>query len=326
MDIEEFMEYIKEHILEVFEIKEGNGFSADDCEVMLGEVMRNNGIRLHGLSIRVNKERTSPNIILDSFYDAYQHGVPTSLIMEQIWSEYHRVKDMNISCSADITNLEEVKDNIIMRLVNYDRNKDRLASCPHTKFLDMVITYHYIAEMNAEGVSSALITDSEMALWGLTTEELHELAVSNTERLFPPHMESLSGVIAKAIKKKVPEECGMAEEIEMILQCLEETPDKINMWVLSNDQGRNGANCILYKNQLAKVAEELDANLYILPSSIHEVMLVVENEDTEPEYLQELVQDANMSAVGLIDLLSDNIYYYDRDKDEVSIYEQTAVT
>lgn len=325
MDIKEFMEYIKEHILEVFEIMEGEGFSADDCKVILEEVIRNNGIHLHGLVIRPNKEQSCPSIILDSFYDAYQNGAPTSLIMEQIWKEYHAVKERNISCPADITSIDEVKDRITMRLVNYERNKVRLADCPHTGFLDMVITYHYMAEVTVEGVASALITNDMMSLWGLTKEELHEMAVRNTERIFPAHMESLAGVIANAIKKKVPGECGMEEEIEALTQCIGKTPDKVNMWVLSNDSGLNGANCILYENQLAKLAEELDANLYILPSSIHETVLVAEDEDTEPEFLQELVQDANLSAVGLIDLLSDNIYYYDRDKDEVSIYEEAAV-
>ena len=98
-----------------------------------------------------------------------------------------------------------------------------------------------------------------------------------------------------------------------------------SIWVLSNNEGLNGANCILYKDCLSKLARELDANLYILPSSIHETMLVAENEDAEPEFLQELVREANLSVVGLIDLLSDNIYYYDRDKDEIIIYEQAAV-
>lgn len=325
MDKEEFMQYIKEHILEVFEMMEEGSISADDCDVMLQEVIRNNGIRLHGLSVRVNKERTSPNIILDTYYNDYQQGVPTSLIMEQIWKEYRAVKKLNIPCTANITNIEEVKDNIVMRLVNYERNKVRLADCPHTRFLDMVISYYYIAVDAEGGIASALITNNELDLWGLTTEELHELAASNTERLFPAHMESLSRVITNAIRRKVPEECDMAGEIEMLAQCIEGTSDRIGMWVLSNDEGLNGAICILYKDQLSKLAKELDANLYILPSSVHETILAVDDEDVEPEFLKELVEDANMSSVGLIDLLSDNIYYYDRDKDEVTIYEQSAV-
>lgn len=324
MDIEEFMEYIKEHILEVFAMMEGEGFSADDYVVSLGEVVRNNDVHLHGIVIGEKSKGIFPKISLNSFYEEYRDGVPTSLIMQKIWIQYRLLKERNIPSSQDLTNIEEIKDKIILRLVNYERNRERLAECPHMKFLDLVVTYHYITEIAPGEFVSALITYDEMESWEMTQEEMHELAVKNTERIFPANVKSLAKVVADAYMEKIPDGCDLKEEFEAYIQYLEEKP-KYDMRILSNDRGINGANCILYKDQLSKLAKELDANLFVLPSSVHELILVAEDEDIEPEFLKELVRDANLSAVGLIDLLSDNIYYYDRDKDEVSIYEQAAV-
>jgi hypothetical protein len=92
------------------------------------------------------------------------------------------------------------------------------------------------------------------------------------------------------------------------------------MYVLTNEQRLNGATCILYDNVIRNFAKVQDCNIFILPSSVHEVMLVPENAETEPEFLSELVLEANQSAVGLIDLLSDNVYYYDREREQIYIY------
>lgn len=104
------------------------------------------------------------------------------------------------------------------------------------------------------------------------------------------------------------------------LKKAEENESGVNMFVLTNDSGVNGATCMLYDNVIKNFARVQDSNIFILPSSIHEVMLVPENEEIDPAFLAELVVQANKGAVGLIDLLSDNIYYYDKEKNQVFIY------
>ena len=102
---------------------------------------------------------------------------------------------------------------------------------------------------------------------------------------------------------------------------LEEMENNVSIFVLTNDVGVNGATCILYDDVIKNFAKVQGCNIYILPSSVHEVMLVPENADTEPEFLKELVVEANQSAVGLIDLLSDHIYYYDMDSEQIRMCE-----
>ena len=105
-------------------------------------------------------------------------------------------------------------------------------------------------------------------------------------------------------------------------ESFEEMESGVNMYVLTNDTGLNGATCILYDNVIKNFAKVQESNVFLLPSSVHEMMLVPEDEDTDAEFLSQLVIEANQNAVGFIDLLSDNIYYYDREKDQVIIYGQ----
>lgn len=150
-------------------------------------------------------------------------------------------------------------------------------------------------------------------------DALYEAALANTMREFPWKLDSLAHVIFKQIQEKYP---GMAEEeMEEGFLLSEELAEKTGMYVLTNDAGVNGASCLLYDGVIRDFAKVQGRNVFILPSSIHELMLVPEQEDTEPAFLKELVVEANQSAVGLVDLLSDSLYYYDRERDTVSIYE-----
>ena len=154
-------------------------------------------------------------------------------------------------------------------------------------------------------------------MWKVDFDELYQLALFNTMREFPWKMDSLVRVITENIRKQ--EESVLPESL---LKELEEMENGVSMYVLTNDHCVNGATCILYDNVLRNFARVQDCNIFVLPSSIHEVMLVPENTETEPEFLAQLVVEANQSAVGLIDLLSDNIYYYDRERDQMYIYGQ----
>lgn len=337
MNYEEFLDYIKENLPEYMEYyeqwkqnkKENTDKDNDDnkSDVQKGEyraellkVVKNNGIVLDGLTLRKSDESISPTIYLNSFFDGYQMGKPMSVIMQDIIQQY---ESMKVGMSLDIVNIYDfnaVKDDIILRLVNYERNRELLKTCPHKRFLDLAITFRFVASMDVLGVSSSLIRNEEFEVWNMDVEDLYQIAMFNTMREFPWQMDSLANIIVDSLQKKVSEE--MAKEFEEEIAMLEQTKNGVNLFVLSNDTGVNGASCILYDSVLKNFAKVQESNLFILPSSVHEVMLVPEDSETDPEFLENLVREANQSSVGLIDLLSDHIYYYDREKDKLFIYGQ----
>lgn len=335
MNYQEFLNYMEEHFsnyLLQFESVKQKQENVVDCEnitledtneytVGLHQVFKNNGIKLDGLVIRKNNETVSPNIYLNSYFDSYQLGEPLHCIMEQIAKQYFDIRQEQQFEVDNLLDFQAVKDQIIIRLVNYEKNREVLKNCPHKRFLDLAVTYRYMVKQDAYGLASSLIRYDEFLYWEMDEDELYRIALFNTMREFPWHVESLTSVVFNCIKKTLSEE--EQEALEMDFQKLEDEKDSVPMYVLSNDSGLNGASCMLYDSVIRNFAKVQGSNVVILPSSIHEIILVPEHEDTDMDLLQKLVLDANESAVGLIDLLSDSVYYYQLDKDAITIYSET---
>ncbi len=332
MDYQEFLLYLEENLPEYLrqydsraERQEEKDSSEDLAEtseykIEFQQMLKNNGVVLDGIVIHKTGETASPNIYLNDYYNDYQMGKPSSLIMEEISCQYHRIREENDIAYVNLSDFKKVRDSIVLRLVNYDKNRSMLKTCPHKRYLDLAIVFRYMAGRSSIGIASSLIRNEEFALWDVSLEELYQTALFNTMREFPWHMDSLAKVIVDSFKKRMPEED--TEELAEELSILEQTENGVSMFVLSNDTGVYGAACILYDSVLKNFARVQECNIFILPSSVHEVMLVPENTDTEPEFLKNLVEEANRSAVGLVDLLSDHIYYYDRDREQVFIHGQ----
>lgn len=345
MNYEEFLEYIKEHIGErlfyyeqnkrgakleqqthrILEVRDGKKEISQPeelYEVELHRVMKNNGIILDGLTIRKVGESISPNIYLKPYFDSYQMGKPIANILDEIVLRYDQLKVEADFEVFDIFDFSTVKERLVVRLVNYERNKDLLKNCPYKRFLDLAITFRIIVSKDMVGMASTLVSSEELAAWGINEEALYQIALFNTMREFPWRMDSLAKVLLELLKKTPREDLSQEDlsELREEIEILEQTENGVNMFVLSNESGMNGATCLLYDSVLKNFAKVQDSNIYILPSSVHEVMLVPEGEETDSVFLEQLVSDANRSAVGLIDLLSDHIYYYDREKDKVYIF------
>lgn len=313
MNYEEFLEYMKEHLKEFLE----GGEEGQKYEIHIHKIVKNNGIVLDGLAIRKEAEPVSPNIYLNPYFESYQMGKPIAVIMEEIILRYQRLCEENEIEVLDITDFNNVRDKIVLRLVNYEKNKEMLKMCPNRRYLDLAITFRYMVSKDSLGIASSLVSKEEFELWQVDLEELYHLALFNTMREFPWRMESLVRVVTESIRGQAN---GMMSED--IIKELEQMENGVNMYVLTNDHGINGATCILYDNVIRNFAKVQDCNIFVLPSSVHEVMLVPENTETEPEFLEGLVMEANKSAVGLIDLLSDHVYYYDREREQMYIYKQ----
>ncbi|MGN0435510.1 MAG: DUF5688 family protein, partial [Wujia sp.] len=196
---------------------------------------------------------------------------------------------------------EQLKDRVFLKLINYEKNKELLKDCPYIPFNDLAITFRYLVKYSDGGIASALINNKELDLWKVNTEYLMRYAKENTVKLFPP--------VIKSMKDMLREMCGFSGEI----------PDNPPIYVLSNEQCINGATCIIFKDLLENFAKRFDSDLYILPSSIHEVLLVPVKDNWNRDELSELVRDVNENVLEQMDFLSDNIYIYDYSKGTIGI-------
>lgn len=246
-------------------------------------------------------------------------GVSPTMYLNVLYKQYEKTGDLEgtIKTAANAIknsikkgnklneklDLDKAKDNIIFQLINTEKNKNLLSNVPHRQFLDLSIIYRWLVNEDEEGISSAVIHDSLAENLGLSEEELFELALANTKRIMTPAVRTMWEVLFGA--KGMPPTFG-------------EIPEDNQLYVISNSKNINGAGSILYEEKLHELAEKIGTDLYILPSSVHEV-IAVSSEIGTPEKLSEMVRKVNGTDVAEEEQLSDHVYFYDKEKRQVSM-------
>ncbi len=299
MEIKEFAAKVQKAMTEIL----GDGY-----EVRVQEVQKNNGVKLQGLLILAEKQNVSPTIYLKPFWEAYEGGVPFSELIRRILQIYREdTPGENVDMSF-FRDFDKVKDRISYRLISAGQNKDLLERIPHIKFLDLAVCFYYAYHGDALGKGTILIHNTHMNMWNTTTTELMQLAQMNTPRLFPWEISSMEAVVKEFLQEQEAKtgERILAEDEEA--QFLAEVP----MQILSNREKAFGAACILYPGVLGKIAAVVEANLYILPSSVHEVILMPDRRNEDAGQLRSMVRDVNRTQLEPEEVLSNSLYYYDR--------------
>lgn len=272
--------------------------------VEIKEVRKNNGVLLKGLLITTGSHNVVPTIYLEHFWRAYEEGTTFAETVRRILHIYGkdtpaRAIDMNF-----FREFEKVKDRICYRLVGFTGNRELLQDIPHVEFLDLAICFFYAYKGEALGEGSILIHNSHMELWNTSTAELMRLAAQNTPLLFPWQCSTMEEVLEEVADME-SEELGQAGEAVMR--------------VLTNRQRLNGAICLLYQGVLERLAEEHATDFYILPSSVHEVILLADKGDIAPGKLKAMIVQVNRTQVAPEEVLSDSLYRYDRGKKRVEL-------
>ena len=310
MDIRSFAEMVSRAVSEEL----GSG-----CQVKLQEVIKNNGVILQGLVILAKGQNISPTIYLNSFLDAYEAGTPLVGIVTRILEIYQEdlpESDINMDFFREF---EEVRPRICYKIINHGRNRGLLERIPHIDFLDLSICFFYAYQNETLGFGSILIYNSQMEMWNCSTETLLKLAQENTRRLFPWKAHDMGALLRQLAECETLGRGKLPEEGE------EEPDEECPMRVLTNTRRLHGATCMIYPGLLGALAGEVDENLYILPSSIHEVILVPESAVDDPEVFKDMVREVNATQVEPEEILSDNLYFYKRLENRVEIASQTII-
>lgn len=255
----------------------------------------------------------TPTIYINDMYDKYLQNENLEEVLEVSAGMLERAME-EVSMVGEI-DFDSAKDNIVFQLVNTEQNKEMLAGVPHREFQDLSIMYRWVVKTDGTGIQSTIIKDPLAEKLGMSEEQLFKAAVENTKRLFPPVVKSMNDVIRDMFMKD-----GMPAELADMM--IGEMPPEQTMWVISNDRGINGAVSMLYEDKLNKLATELESDLYIMPSSVHEV-IAVSTGMGEPEELAQMVAEINMDQVSLDERLSNQVYHYDKDLRKLSLATDT---
>ena len=269
---------------------------------------------MDALTLTGENVRVSPTIYINDIYEDYKVSDNLQDVLKTAASRMDKamIQAGEVLPSIDLDN---VRDNIVFQLVNTEQNQSLLADAPNRQFQDLSIVYRWVVKVDKEGIQSTVVHNSLQKQLGLSEEEMFKLAVDNTRRIFPPTVRSMNDIMREMFTKD-----GMPPEVADMM--LGEMPPEQTMWVISNDRGINGAISMLYEDQLHSIAENLETDLYIMPSSVHEVIAVSSNMG-DPNELAQMVAEINMDQVALDERLSNQVYHYDKDLRKLSLATDT---
>ena len=196
----------------------------------------------------------------------------------------------------------QVKDKLYIRVSDAQENAYILSNSPHKEVDGLAVSYH-IAFENGHGIeASTTVTNNLLKMYGITEEQLHNDAMASSQQLLPVHMVSLAEM--------------MGQMMGMDADMVRPTMDEPQLMVLTNEQALHGAGVLFYPDMMDTIADYFGSDYFVLPSSIHEVLLLPDDGTVDPDVLENMVQDVNMAAVAPEERLSDHAYHYDA-KDHV---------
>lgn len=265
--------------------------------IRIDSVQKINLPAMDGMTILLPGENTAPTIYLDSYYQEYLDGASLSSLAEKILSfhsENQTVKTCNLSFYTDF---EQARKRIICRLVNYEMNQQLLEHVPHLCFLDLAIVYYYEAERNSFGNSGILVRNSHIEMWDIDISQLHAIALCNTRVLLPFRVGTMD-MFAEITRIPLPPR----------------DPDVPQMYILTNEQLCFGAVNMIYDDILHSLSDKVGGDFYVLPSSIHECLIlpICSWNENEPQKLQSIVREINQKYVSVEEVLGNHIYRYRR--------------
>ena len=311
MNFDEFKQAIVDNIKDYLPAK----FEESDVEVR--QVLKNNDTVLDGLTIQDPDTNVAPTIYMNQFFEEYQNGRDLNDIIGDIADVYiaNTVdKQMDVSI---VTDFEKAKGNILPRLVNAEENQELLAQRPHMIMDDLAVTYHLEMGKSDNGNMSVAITNAILDMYGISQEELHDLAVANLEEKMPATFQGMSEVVKEMMLPQIMSDLGLSKEtaLDYIEQMIPDGNEQ--MYVLSNDSRLHGAAAVLNEKAMEDIAEKVGGDFFILPSSIHELLVVPKQDGMELSDLEAMVQEVNATQVAPEEKLSDHVYEYDAKEKEL---------
>lgn len=289
MDYKVFVEAIARRLPDYIE-------ELGEIEVKVTNVQKLQNDSYYGIVVNLKEGKRKYGICInpEPLYEQYREDEIYFL------DAYERVVDEIISASAkapeidvdSYLNYSNVRERLTIQLIGIAGN-DYLADIPHLVIEDMAVVYRIVVD-HSDNFASVLITDDMMHTWDITKEQLHEDAVSSAMQRYPASLRSMREVLADM----------MGVEVEMLPDT-----DEMPLYVATSSPV-NGAACLVYEGFLQSIAKKVGGNYYVLPSSIHEFLVVPDSREIDKEALNAMVCDINATEVSVKDKLTDSIYHY----------------
>lgn len=270
-----------------------------EYDVKVTKVTKNNDIELTGVVLMKESDNLSPTIYLDGLFKEYQDGAYIEDLAEQIIRLYKEQLPAGRLDMDFFRNFEQVKDRIFYKLVSYDKNRKMLEKLPYYKWNDLAIIFYYAMEEERIGRASITIHHQHLKMWEQSLDTLYAVAQENMKKSMPELLVSMKDLLEETTGLKMGEDTYLP------------------MYVLTNQEKVYGAAAMLYSEHMKKLAERWQTDLLILPSSIHEVLLLPDDGQNEYAFYRQMVEEVNTTQVEPEEVLSYSLYRYCREKAKI---------
>ena len=304
MNFEEFINTIKDTI------KEYLPEDYRDAEVNILENRKLN-TNYTGLTVTREGDTLAPTINLNNLFDSYskhpEHSI-TAVMQEVASVIQHTPETFDI---GRIMDYDRVKKNLFMRLSAAEKNKDLLEHAPHIRKEDLAITFHIMLDQSDKGTATTMINDNMMEAYGIDLDQLYQDALLNSPVICPAQIENMGEALSRMMIEDMKSAGAPPEVIQEMEKDLKESNKDNPMTIITNDRLVDGASAIFYPGVMDLVGERLQGDYFILPSSVHETLVVPDDGRVSLQELTDMVKEVNMTQVNPEDQLTDQVYHYD---------------
>lgn len=309
MDFNQFVDEVKGRIKQFLPIE------YEDAQVRV-EVVRKLNENYLGMTILKENQIVAPAFNLNQLYEMYQSDPEIS--MESIM---RNITELVLDAPEQfdpksITEYENAKKKLFIRVSSAEKNEEMLQNVPHQMREDLAITYHLAIRIDDMGVGSTTITNDILKRYGISEEQLHADAMENSPNIMPLHIDVIGSIIEKMLGIDFEDAVSDSTEKsieEIISEGMQVEPP---MFGVTNESTVNGASTIFYPGVMEQIGNGVQGDFFIIPSSVHETIVIPDKGDLDCQKLQALLQTINKEKVAPEERLSDHVYHYDA-KDRV---------
>lgn len=301
MSFEEF----RENILQEIRVRADGVF-----QVKKHDVIKNNNAKQAGIAVVKEEADIGPCVYLDELYREYESD---GMKFDEIVDEVYRLilkydEDMPDVDLSGFRNWETVQKDVYAKLINAEQNKELLEKIPHRDFMDLAVVYYAIARDQAqEDIGTILIYNGHMEIWGQEEENLYQTAMMNMRADGEADFMTIETVVKHILPGiTFPKKDGNASR-------------DTDMYILTNHRRRFGAAEILDKKTLRMVADKVGDGFIVLPSSVHETIILPPKDETRYGWFADMVREVNDTQVDEEERLSYHVYVYSRDEETLKI-------
>ena len=295
MDYENFKEQF------VADVKDRLAEQGADVKVSVNEVNKLNE-SYEAITVTPEGSNIGVNMSLEKFYDAVQDGTPYDSVVDKAVETISRGIEQRPDIDvAALTDYSQMKEKLAMEVVSAEANKEMLENVPHQNMEDMAVVYRFILSSDEDGRASILVTNQILETMGVTPEQLHADAIENAPQIKPAEIKGMSEVMAEMMGVEQAEMMGLVPM----------NPEDEQMFVATVPDKVHGAGVLAYQDFMDKAAERVGGDFFILPSSIHEILIVPDNGKMDLKELEAMVKEVNATQVAPADKLTDSVYHYD---------------